>query len=98
MDRASHSEKPDQYVPILPRGKHVFQLQFQLPESQLPCSFESKFCTIRYYVKVTLDIPYSSPPQGIKVGSRKSKSSVQTFSNLKALKNLKFTFFSQSSI
>ena len=53
-------------IPILPRGKHVFNFNFSLPQSSLPCSFESRFCTIRYYVKVTLDIPYSSPPQGIK--------------------------------
>lgn len=59
-------EKSDQMIPILPRGKHVFNFTFSLPQSSLPCSFESRFCTIRYYVKVTLDIPYSSPPQGIK--------------------------------
>lgn len=51
---------------VLTRGQHSFPFKFQLPESCLPCSFESKPCTIRYYVKVTIDIPYASPPQGMK--------------------------------
>ncbi|KAJ8305449.1 hypothetical protein KUTeg_015994 [Tegillarca granosa] len=37
-----------------------------LPETALPCSFESKIGTIRYYIRMTMDIPYSSSPQGIK--------------------------------
>ncbi|XP_074603748.1 arrestin domain-containing protein 2-like [Brevipalpus obovatus] len=53
-------------IPILTRGHHSFPFKFQLPETSLPCSFEAKPCTIRYYVKVTLDIPYASPPQGMK--------------------------------
>ncbi|XP_074643357.1 arrestin domain-containing protein 3-like [Tubulanus polymorphus] len=53
-------------TPILPRGVHRFPMEFQLPESSLPCSFESKNGTIRYYLRVIIDIPYASPPQGIK--------------------------------
>ncbi|GFU93410.1 arrestin_N domain-containing protein [Trichonephila clavipes] len=53
-------------MPILPRGRHSFPFRFQLPESALACSFESRSCTVRYYVKVTVDIPYASPPQGMK--------------------------------
>lgn len=53
-------------IPILPRGMHKFPFRFTLPESSLPCSFESKPCCIRYYIKVTIDIPYASPPQGMK--------------------------------
>jgi hypothetical protein len=53
-------------IPILPRGMHKFPFRFSLPESSLPCSFESKPCCIRYYFKVTIDIPYASPPQGMK--------------------------------
>lgn len=53
-------------VPILTRGAHTFAFKFSLPESNLPCSFESKVCTIRYYIKVTIDVPYASPPQGMK--------------------------------
>lgn len=53
-------------VPILPRGHHTFPFRFTLPESALPCSFESRPCTVRYYIKVTVDIPYASPPQGMK--------------------------------
>ncbi|CAM1293619.1 Uncharacterised protein g783 [Pycnogonum litorale] len=53
-------------VPILTRGMHTFAFKFSLPESNLPCSFESKVCTIRYYIKVTIDVPYASPPQGMK--------------------------------
>ncbi|KAH7970509.1 hypothetical protein HPB49_008500 [Dermacentor silvarum] len=59
-------EKSDGSLPILPRGQHAFAFRFQLPESNLPCSFESRPCTVRYYVKVTMDIPYASPPQGMK--------------------------------
>uniref|UniRef100_A0A915AR92 Arrestin C-terminal-like domain-containing protein n=2 Tax=Parascaris univalens TaxID=6257 RepID=A0A915AR92_PARUN len=53
-------------IPILPRGMHQFPFQFALPQSSLPCSLESKLCTIRYYIKVIIDIPYASSPQGIK--------------------------------
>ncbi|GLV37056.1 Wee1 kinase [Carabus blaptoides fortunei] len=53
-------------VPILPRGMHKFPFRFTLPESSLPCSFESKPSCVRYYIKVTVDIPYASPPQGMK--------------------------------
>ncbi|XP_034233055.1 arrestin domain-containing protein 4-like isoform X1 [Thrips palmi] len=60
------SDKPEGNVPILPRGHHQFPFKFQLPESSLPCSFESKPGFIRYYIKVTVDIPYASPPQGMK--------------------------------
>ncbi|XP_044743797.1 arrestin domain-containing protein 3-like [Chrysoperla carnea] len=56
----------DSAVPILPRGLHRFSFRFTLPETSLPCSFESKPCFIRYYIKVTVDIPYASPPQGMK--------------------------------
>ncbi|XP_076462587.1 arrestin domain-containing protein 3-like [Babylonia areolata] len=52
--------------PILPRGYHTYPFEFKLPESALPCSFESRYCTIRYYLRVTLDIPYASSPQGVK--------------------------------
>ncbi|RWS27592.1 vitellogenin-3-like protein [Leptotrombidium deliense] len=63
---SSFPEKSEGNVPILTRGQHAFSFKFQLPESSLPCSFEAKPCTIRYYVKVTIDIPYASPPQGMK--------------------------------
>lgn len=56
----------DTTIPILPRGIHKFPFKFTLPESSLPCSFESRLCYIRYYIKVTVDIPYASPPQGMK--------------------------------
>lgn len=62
----SFPENIEGTVPILTRGHHSFPFKFQLPETSLPCSFEAKPCTIRYYVKVTLDIPYASPPQGMK--------------------------------
>lgn len=51
---------------ILPRGFHQYPFEFILPESSLPCSFESKAGTIRYYLKVIIDIPYACSPQGIK--------------------------------
>lgn len=39
---------------------------FDLPETALPCSFESRVGQIRYFFKVIIDIPYASPPQGMK--------------------------------
>ncbi|KAH7718895.1 Protein ARRD-6 a [Aphelenchoides avenae] len=63
-------EKPDDPesdgVQILPKGLHQFNFNFQLPQCQMPCSMETKAGTIRYYVKVIIDIPYASSPQGIK--------------------------------
>ncbi|XP_050077761.1 arrestin domain-containing protein 3-like [Anopheles maculipalpis] len=56
----------DVTVPVLVRGQHQFPFRFNIPETNLPCSFESRACYIRYFVKVTIDIPYASPPQGIK--------------------------------
>ena len=56
----------DGVIPIMPRGDHRLPFEFQLPESALPCSFESKIGTIRYYLRVIIDIPYASPPQGLK--------------------------------
>ncbi|XP_064606638.1 LOW QUALITY PROTEIN: arrestin domain-containing protein 3-like [Liolophura sinensis] len=53
-------------VPILPRGVHRLPVVFQIPESAIPCSFESKIGRIRYYLRIILDIPYASPPQGLK--------------------------------
>lgn len=45
-------DKYEGSVPILPRGIHQYPFRFQLPESALPCSFESKPGYIRYYIKV----------------------------------------------
>ncbi|KAH3695755.1 arrestin domain-containing protein 3-like [Dreissena polymorpha] len=56
----------DVNAPILPRGKHAYPFEFKLPETALPCSFESKVGHVRYYLRVVMDIPYASPPQGIK--------------------------------
>lgn len=50
------SDKYEGSVPILPRGVHQYPFRFQLPESALPCSFESKPGYIRYYIKVSLAI------------------------------------------
>ncbi|KAH9499896.1 Arrestin domain-containing protein 3 [Bulinus truncatus] len=55
-----------QGIPILSRGRHRYPFQFQLPETVLPCSFESKIGNIRYYVRVNLNIPYASCPQCIR--------------------------------
>ncbi|VBB31316.1 unnamed protein product [Acanthocheilonema viteae] len=56
-------EKDDR---ILYSGLHQFPFQFRLPHSSMPCSLETKFGTIRYYVKVIIDIAHGSIPQGIK--------------------------------
>ncbi|VDL66179.1 unnamed protein product, partial [Nippostrongylus brasiliensis] len=44
-------------VPILARGMHQFPFSFDLPQSTLPCSLESRHGTIRYYIKVTRRLP-----------------------------------------
>lgn len=51
-------EKADGSIPVLPRGYRQFPFHFILPESCLPCSFESKIGTIRYYVKVSIVLLY----------------------------------------
>ncbi|CAG5133075.1 unnamed protein product [Candidula unifasciata] len=56
----------NQGIPILTRGRHCYPFSFQLPDTALPCSFESKIGTIRYYVRVHLNIPYASCPQCIR--------------------------------
>lgn len=48
------------------RGRHHYPFHFQLPDSIIPCSFESKIGTIRYYVRVNINIPYASCPQSIR--------------------------------
>lgn len=59
-------QKQEEQTQILPRGLHELGFTFALPTSQLPCSLETKAGTIRYYVKVIVDVPYASSPQGIK--------------------------------
>lgn len=46
------ADKADGSIPVLTRGYHQFPFHFLLPESCLPCSFESKAGTIRFYIKV----------------------------------------------
>lgn len=53
-------------IPILFKGSHRIPFNFPLPETSLPGSFESKLGTVRYWIKAVLDIPYASPPQGMK--------------------------------
>lgn len=51
--RFAPADRQDGPAPILPRGIHHFPFKFQLPQSSLPCSFESKPGYVRYYIKVT---------------------------------------------
>ncbi|GAB1599219.1 hypothetical protein Ahia01_000199100 [Argonauta hians] len=51
---------------VITRGHHQYPFQFQLPESTLPCSFESRLGTVRYSLKLFIHLPYDSPPQGVK--------------------------------
>lgn len=44
----------DVTVPVLIRGQHQFPFRFNIPETNLPCSFESRACYIRYFVKVCM--------------------------------------------
>ncbi|XP_014680188.1 PREDICTED: arrestin domain-containing protein 3-like, partial [Priapulus caudatus] len=53
-------------IPILLKGNHRISFNFPLPETSLPGSFESRLGTVRYWIKAVLDIPYASPPQGMK--------------------------------
>lgn len=49
-------DRQDGPAPILPRGIHHFPFKFQLPQSSLPCSFESKPGYVRYYIKVNITL------------------------------------------
>jgi Arrestin (or S-antigen), N-terminal domain len=52
---------------VMSSGEHRFPFGFQLPEGRLlPGSFESRHGTVRYYVRVLIDVPYASPLQGLK--------------------------------
>uniref|UniRef100_A0A0N5CCH2 Arrestin_N domain-containing protein n=1 Tax=Strongyloides papillosus TaxID=174720 RepID=A0A0N5CCH2_STREA len=51
---------------ILPKGSHIFDFSFNLKKENLPCSLETKHCTIRYYIKVIINISRNTSPQGIK--------------------------------
>ena len=50
----------------MPRGSHAFSFKIKLPLTSLPCSFESKYGNIRYYITFSLEVPYASSPQGMK--------------------------------
>uniref|UniRef100_A0A915DY99 Arrestin C-terminal-like domain-containing protein n=1 Tax=Ditylenchus dipsaci TaxID=166011 RepID=A0A915DY99_9BILA len=65
-EKSEECNPDDSPMQILPRGMHQFNFTFQLPQSQFPCSLETKTGTNRYYVKVIIDIPFASSPQGIK--------------------------------
>jgi Arrestin (or S-antigen), N-terminal domain len=56
----------DSAISILERGEHRMPFEFRLPDQCIPCSFESRIGTIRYYLRVIIDIPYASQPQGLK--------------------------------
>jgi len=60
------ADDDDTAISILERGEHRLPFDFALPEQCLPCSFESRVGTVRYYLRVIIDIPYASPPQGLK--------------------------------
>ncbi|ESN93407.1 hypothetical protein HELRODRAFT_115644 [Helobdella robusta] len=63
----SQDLSPEECTPtLLPKGNHRLPFKFQLPKISLPCSFESRIGTIRYYLRVVIDTPYASPPQGLK--------------------------------
>ncbi|KAK6734516.1 hypothetical protein RB195_017980 [Necator americanus] len=52
-DKTDESE----VIPILARGLHQFPFAFDLPQSTLPCSLESRHGTIRYYIKGKVSLP-----------------------------------------
>ncbi|XP_023699639.1 arrestin domain-containing protein 2 [Paramormyrops kingsleyae] len=47
-------------VTVLQSGKHEFPFSFQLPEETLVTSFEGKYGSIRYWVKVKLHRPWAT--------------------------------------
>lgn len=48
-------------------GFHEFHFSYQLPQTDIPCSLESRACSIRYHLRAVLDVPGAEDiPQGIK--------------------------------
>lgn len=50
-------------------GFHEFHFSYQLPQTDVPCSLESRACSIRYHLRAILDVPGVGAdhiPQGIK--------------------------------
>ncbi len=49
---------PPRRVALLPRGEHRWAFSFRLPSSiPLPFSFDSRLCSIRYFVRATVELP-----------------------------------------
>uniref|UniRef100_A0A183C351 Arrestin_N domain-containing protein n=1 Tax=Globodera pallida TaxID=36090 RepID=A0A183C351_GLOPA len=62
----TNADDEDAQSQILPRGTHEFSFSFRLAGTQMPSSLETKAGTVRYYVKVIVDVPFASSPQGLK--------------------------------
>ncbi|CEF71410.1 FI21816p1 [Strongyloides ratti] len=62
----NQSKYESQSTTILSKGSHIFDFSFNLKKENLPCSLETKYCTIRYYIKVIINISKNTSPQGIK--------------------------------
>lgn len=51
----------------LEKGIHEFPFSFRLPDSDMPCSLESRACSIRYHMRALLAMSETDQvPQGIK--------------------------------
>ncbi|XP_028301452.1 arrestin domain-containing protein 2 isoform X2 [Gouania willdenowi] len=58
--RRQHLIRDNGEVTVVPAGRHEYPFSFQLPEETLVTSFEGKYGSIRYWVKVKLHRPWAT--------------------------------------
>lgn len=52
---------------LVKTGLHEFEFSFRLSDADIPCSLESRACSIRYHLRAVLDVPdVVDIPQGVK--------------------------------
>lgn len=52
-------KKEETVASLVDEGVHEFHFSFQLPLKDIPCSLESRACSVRYHLRAILDIPNS---------------------------------------
>lgn len=66
-DDQTESDQQDNEKSLVKEGIHEFQFSFRLSDANIPCSLESRACSIRYHLRAILDVPEADDiPQGVK--------------------------------
>lgn len=66
-DEQTESDQQENEKSFVKQGIHEFHFSFRLSDANIPCSLESRACSIRYHLRAILDVPETDDiPQGIK--------------------------------